>query len=244
MNLTPVETRTPAEVALAAHGRAGAAAGVPVAAKASACWSRAARRPRPGRWSCCSPRAPHVDVYAAEPSRRTARRRRARRSAAPSRSIAATGAPPTASARPSRSARSRTTREAARFAGAARAAGASVNVIDKPKFCDFNFGAIVNRSPLVIGISTDGASPIFGQAIRAKLEAMIPRGFARWVEAARRWRAQRAGLGPVVQRPPPLLAASHQRRGAPPGPRAGRRRFRRGCWRRRGRRAPRSSRAR
>jgi uroporphyrin-III C-methyltransferase/precorrin-2 dehydrogenase/sirohydrochlorin ferrochelatase len=86
--------------------------------------------------------------------------------------------------------------EAGRFAAAARAAGASVNVIDKPKFCDFNFGAIVNRSPLVIGISTDGASPIFGQAIRAKLEAMIPRDFARWVEAARRWRrdVQTSGL--------------------------------------------------
>jgi len=63
-----------------------------------------------------------------------------------------------------------------------------VNVIDKPAFCDFSFGAIVNRSPLVIGISTDGAAPVFGMAIRAKIEAMIPRGFARWAEAARRWR--------------------------------------------------------
>ena len=86
--------------------------------------------------------------------------------------------------------------EAARFAAAARAAGVPVNVIDKPKFCDFSFGAIVNRSPLVIGISTDGAAPVFGQAIRAKLEALIPRGFARWAEAARRWRAtvQASGL--------------------------------------------------
>jgi uroporphyrin-III C-methyltransferase/precorrin-2 dehydrogenase/sirohydrochlorin ferrochelatase len=80
--------------------------------------------------------------------------------------------------------------EAARFAAAARAAGVPVNVIDKPKFCDFSFGAIVNRSPLVIGISTDGAAPVFAQAIRAKLEAMIPRGFAQWAEAARRWRRQ------------------------------------------------------
>jgi uroporphyrin-III C-methyltransferase/precorrin-2 dehydrogenase/sirohydrochlorin ferrochelatase len=63
-------------------------------------------------------------------------------------------------------------------------------VIDKPEFCDFAFGAIVNRSPLVIGISTDGAAPVFGQAIRAKLEAMIPRGFARWAEAARQWRRE------------------------------------------------------
>jgi uroporphyrin-III C-methyltransferase/precorrin-2 dehydrogenase/sirohydrochlorin ferrochelatase len=78
--------------------------------------------------------------------------------------------------------------EATRFAAAARAAGVPVNVIDRPAFCDFSFGAIVNRSPLVIGISTDGASPVFGQAIRAKIEALIPRGFARWADAARAWR--------------------------------------------------------
>src|SRR3954470_14270125 len=78
--------------------------------------------------------------------------------------------------------------DAAAFAAMARAAGVPVNVIDKPAFCDFSFGAIVNRSPLVIGISTDGAAPVFGQAIRAKLEALIPRGFARWAEAARQWR--------------------------------------------------------
>jgi uroporphyrin-III C-methyltransferase/precorrin-2 dehydrogenase/sirohydrochlorin ferrochelatase len=78
--------------------------------------------------------------------------------------------------------------EAKDFAAAARAAGVPVNVIDKPDFCDFAFGAIVNRSPLVIGISTDGAAPVFGQAIRAKLEALIPHGFARWARAAWRWR--------------------------------------------------------
>src|SRR5579884_3742792 len=78
--------------------------------------------------------------------------------------------------------------EAAQFAAAARAGGVPVNVIDKPAFCDFAFGAIVNRSPLVIGISTDGAAPVFGQAIRSKIEALIPNGFGRWAEAARKWR--------------------------------------------------------
>ena len=92
-------------------------------------------------------------------------------------------------AQPSRSALARTQTDAARFSAAARAAGVPVNVIDKPDFCDFAFGSIVNRSPLVIGISTDGAAPVFAQAIRAKLEAMIPQGFARWADAARRWRA-------------------------------------------------------
>jgi uroporphyrin-III C-methyltransferase / precorrin-2 dehydrogenase / sirohydrochlorin ferrochelatase len=79
-------------------------------------------------------------------------------------------------------------REAKDFVAAARATGVPVNVIDKPAHCDFSFGAIVNRSPLVIGVSTDGAAPVFAQAIRSRLEALIPRGFARWAKAARRWR--------------------------------------------------------
>jgi uroporphyrin-III C-methyltransferase/precorrin-2 dehydrogenase/sirohydrochlorin ferrochelatase len=78
--------------------------------------------------------------------------------------------------------------EAAHFAAAARIVGVPVNVIDRPAFCDFSFGAIVNRSPLVIGISTDGAAPVFGQAVRAKIEALIPKGFSHWTEAARNWR--------------------------------------------------------
>src|SRR5450759_1775493 len=78
---------------------------------------------------------------------------------------------------------------AAAFAAAARAAGVPVNVIDKPAFCDFAFGAIVNRYHLVIGISTDGAAPVFAQAIRAKLEALLPKGFADWAAAAARWRS-------------------------------------------------------
>jgi uroporphyrin-III C-methyltransferase / precorrin-2 dehydrogenase / sirohydrochlorin ferrochelatase len=80
--------------------------------------------------------------------------------------------------------------EASRFAAAAREAGVPVNVIDRPAFCDFAFGAIVNRSPLVVGISTDGAAPVFAQAIRAKIESLIPKGFARWADAARNWRPQ------------------------------------------------------
>jgi uroporphyrin-III C-methyltransferase/precorrin-2 dehydrogenase/sirohydrochlorin ferrochelatase len=78
---------------------------------------------------------------------------------------------------------------AAIFAEAARAAGVPVNIIDKPAFCDFAFGAIVNRSPLVIGISTDGAAPVFAQAIRAKLETLLPKGFAVWAAAAQSWRS-------------------------------------------------------
>lgn len=74
------------------------------------------------------------------------------------------------------------------FAQAARSSGVPVNVIDKPGLCDFQFGSIVNRSPLLVAISTDGAAPVFGQAIRARIEAILPRGLARWAGAARDWR--------------------------------------------------------
>ena len=80
--------------------------------------------------------------------------------------------------------------EAAAFRAAARAAGAPMNAIDRPAFCDFQFGAIVNRSPLVLGISTDGAAPVFGQAIRGRLETLLPPRLKAWAEAARAWRGR------------------------------------------------------
>src|SRR6202045_2356442 len=78
--------------------------------------------------------------------------------------------------------------EAAEFHAAARAAGVAVNVIDKPGFSDFQFGAIVDRSPLVIGISTDGGSPVLAQAIRGRLEALLPREIKLWAQIAKVWR--------------------------------------------------------
>jgi uroporphyrin-III C-methyltransferase / precorrin-2 dehydrogenase / sirohydrochlorin ferrochelatase len=84
--------------------------------------------------------------------------------------------------------------EVASIFEAAREVGVPLNVIDKPAFSTFQFGAIVNRSPLVVGISTDGAAPVFSQAIRSRIEALLPFGFARWAAAAKSWRAELAGL--------------------------------------------------
>ncbi|MGE3710544.1 MAG: siroheme synthase CysG [Hyphomicrobiaceae bacterium] len=75
--------------------------------------------------------------------------------------------------------------DAAAFHAAARAAGAPVNVIDKPAFCQFQFGAIVNRSPVVVGISTDGAAPILGQAVRRRIETLLPSSLAAWGRLAK-----------------------------------------------------------
>lgn len=77
-----------------------------------------------------------------------------------------------------------TDEEAEAFFCAARAAGVAVNVIDKPNWCEFQFGSIVNRSPAVISISTDGAAPILGQAIRRRIETLIPPALAAWAQLA------------------------------------------------------------
>nr|WP_209944351.1 siroheme synthase CysG [Rhizobium halophytocola] len=74
--------------------------------------------------------------------------------------------------------------EALAFHDAAVEAGVPVNVIDKPAFCQFQFGSIVNRSPVVVSISTDGAAPILGQAIRRRIETLLPPALKGWAELA------------------------------------------------------------
>ena len=68
----------------------------------------------------------------------------------------------------------------------------------------------------MIGISTDGAAPVFAQAIRAKLEALLPKGFADWAAAAARWRAAVKTSGLSVLRAAQVLAIVHRARNAQP----------------------------
>jgi len=87
------------------------------------------------------------------------------------------------------------------FFAAARAAGVPVNVIDKPAFCQFQFGSIVNRSPVVVAISTDGAAPIVAQTIRRKIETLLPRSLKTWMALAQSLReAVNRRLQPGPQR--------------------------------------------
>ncbi len=84
---------------------------------------------------------------------------------------------------------------AVEFAAAARACGVPVNVVDTPDISTFSFGTIVNRSPVVVGISTAGVAPVLGQSIRAKIRRCItlsPRG----VKAAARSLNARWAMGP------------------------------------------------
>jgi uroporphyrin-III C-methyltransferase / precorrin-2 dehydrogenase / sirohydrochlorin ferrochelatase len=76
-------------------------------------------------------------------------------------------------------------RDASAFYRAAREAGALVNVIDKPAFCQFQLGSIVNRAPVVVAISTDGGAPILAQAIRRRIETLLPAALSAWGRLAK-----------------------------------------------------------
>ncbi len=54
-----------------------------------------------------------------------------------------------------------------------------VNVVDTPELCSFVFPSIVDRSPLLIGISSGARSPVLSRLIRSKIEAMIPAAYGR-----------------------------------------------------------------
>ena len=49
-----------------------------------------------------------------------------------------------------------------------------VNVVDDPALCTFQSPAIVDRSPVVVAIGTEGTAPVLARQIRAHLESWLP----------------------------------------------------------------------
>ncbi|MDR9499755.1 MAG: siroheme synthase CysG [Hydrogenovibrio sp.] len=60
----------------------------------------------------------------------------------------------------------------------AEAKGVLVNVVDNGSLCRFIFPAIVDRSPLMLAISSGGNAPVLARHTRAQLEQQLPRSLA------------------------------------------------------------------
>ena len=65
-----------------------------------------------------------------------------------------------------------------------------VNVVDHPELCRFIVPSIVDRSPLMVAISSGGQAPVLARHIRARIEAWLPHGYGVLARLAGKFRDQ------------------------------------------------------
>jgi uroporphyrin-III C-methyltransferase/precorrin-2 dehydrogenase/sirohydrochlorin ferrochelatase len=77
-----------------------------------------------------------------------------------------------------------------RVSRSAKARHVPVNVVDNPDLCSFIMPSIVDRSPILIAISSSGKSPVLARLLRAHLETIIPQAYKRLASYAANFREQ------------------------------------------------------
>ena len=87
----------------------------------------------------------------------------------------------------------------ARVSQDAHAKGVPVNVVDAPALCSVIFPAIVDRSPLLVAVSSGGDAPVLARLIRARIETWIPAAYGRLAGLAKKFRSQVKKRLPDVQ---------------------------------------------
>ena len=87
----------------------------------------------------------------------------------------------------------------ARISAEAQALGIPVNVVDAPALCSVIFPAIVDRSPLIVAVTSGGDAPVLARLIRAKIETWIPSTYGQLASLAKKFRERVKQLFPDVQ---------------------------------------------
>jgi uroporphyrin-III C-methyltransferase/precorrin-2 dehydrogenase/sirohydrochlorin ferrochelatase len=72
----------------------------------------------------------------------------------------------------------------------ANALGIPVNVVDSPALCSFIMPAVIDRDPVLVAVSTAGASPVLARIVRTRIETVLPPRLGRLAEFAARHRAR------------------------------------------------------
>ncbi len=67
---------------------------------------------------------------------------------------------------------------------AARARSIPANAVDQPGYCDFYTPGLVARAPLSVAICTEGAGPVLGQIVRARIDQMLAPSLGRLARLA------------------------------------------------------------
>ena len=83
-------------------------------------------------------------------------------------------------------------------ASAGRESNVLVNVVDVAELSSFIVPAIVDRSPLVIAISTGGVAPVLARLVRERLESLLDGSFGQLAGLLQRWRGRIKGGLPDV----------------------------------------------
>ena len=70
----------------------------------------------------------------------------------------------------------------------AKTHGIPVNVVDQPEDCSFIMPSVIDRSPVIVAVSTGAASPVLARLIRTRLESLVPAAYGRLGELCARYR--------------------------------------------------------
>ena len=74
--------------------------------------------------------------------------------------------------------------------------GIPVNIVDRPELCGFIMPAVVDRSPVLVAVSSGGAAPLLTRLLKARFETLVPAAYGRLAVFAGEYRDRVKALIP------------------------------------------------